>query len=133
MDVEQNPRSFEQLSDQSLEAMDEVLDKKGSMKNADDFKRISVEAGIPELIPQWNAAFRRLGASTSEAQYKYASTIQSKMNELAKLRKSLVTEGGRRRRKYTRRYCKKTPCRRMGFTQKASCRPYKNCYKPTRS
>ena len=25
-------------------------------------------------------------------------------------------------------YCKKTPCRRMGFTQKASCRPYKNCY-----
>lgn len=36
-------------------------------------------------------------------------------------------------RKYTRRYCKKTPCRRMGFTQKASCRPYKNCYKSTGS
>ena len=29
----------------------------------------------------------------------------------------------------SRKYCKKTPCRRMGFTQKASCRPYKNCYK----
>lgn len=28
----------------------------------------------------------------------------------------------------SRKYCKKTPCRRMGFTQKASCRPYKNCY-----
>jgi len=26
-------------------------------------------------------------------------------------------------------YCKKTPCKKMGFTQKASCRPYKNCYK----
>ena len=25
-------------------------------------------------------------------------------------------------------YCKKTPCKKMGFTQKASCRPYKNCY-----
>ena len=31
-------------------------------------------------------------------------------------------------RKMTRRYCKKTPCKRMGFTQRASCRPWKNCY-----
>jgi len=40
--------------------------------------------------------------------------------------------GGTRRfkkkRLMSRKYCKKTPCRRMGFTQKASCRPYKNCY-----
>jgi hypothetical protein len=40
--------------------------------------------------------------------------------------------GGRRKTKKKRlmskAYCKKTPCRRMGFTQKASCRPYKNCY-----
>lgn len=32
-------------------------------------------------------------------------------------------------RKYSKSYCKKTPCDKMGFTQKASCRPYKNCYK----
>ena len=44
------------------------------------------------------------------------------------------TNGGRTRRRFkkkrlmSRAYCKKTPCRRMGFTQKASCRPYKNCY-----
>jgi hypothetical protein len=38
------------------------------------------------------------------------------------------TGGKRRTRKMTRRYCKKTPCRKMGFSQKASCRPYKNCY-----
>lgn len=31
-------------------------------------------------------------------------------------------------RKYSKSYCKTTPCNRMGFTQKASCRPYKNCY-----
>jgi len=43
--------------------------------------------------------------------------------------------GGRRTRRYkrprkmTRKYCKKTSCRKMGFTQKASCRPWKNCYK----
>lgn len=45
--------------------------------------------------------------------------------------------GGRRRaktrrwkmpRKMSRAYCRKTPCRRMGFTQRASCRPYKNCF-----
>ena len=34
--------------------------------------------------------------------------------------------GGRR---MTRKYCKKTACKKMGFTQKASCRPWKNCYK----
>lgn len=38
-------------------------------------------------------------------------------------------KSGGRKRKMTRRYCKKTPCRKMGFTQKASCRPYKNCYR----
>lgn len=31
-------------------------------------------------------------------------------------------------RKMTRKYCRKTACRKMGFTQKASCRPWKNCY-----
>jgi hypothetical protein len=46
------------------------------------------------------------------------------------------TKGGRKTRRrfkkhrlMSRKYCKKTPCRRMGFTQKASCRPYKNCYR----
>jgi ankyrin repeat protein len=38
----------------------------------------------------------------------------------------LQTIGGRR---FTRKYCKKTACKTMGFTQKASCRPYKNCYR----
>lgn len=32
-------------------------------------------------------------------------------------------------RKYSQSYCESTPCKKMGFTQKASCRPYKNCYK----
>jgi len=34
----------------------------------------------------------------------------------------------KKKRLMSKTYCKKTPCRRMGFTQKASCRPYKNCY-----
>lgn len=32
-------------------------------------------------------------------------------------------------RKYSKSYCQSTSCENMGFTQKASCRPYKNCYK----
>jgi len=31
-------------------------------------------------------------------------------------------------RKMSRKYCKKTPCKKMGFTQRSSCRPYKNCF-----
>ena len=34
----------------------------------------------------------------------------------------------KKKRLMSRKYCKKTPCGKMGFTQKASCRPYKNCY-----
>lgn len=51
---------------------------------------------------------------------------------VAKLDTTLpVQTAGRRRktRKMSKKYCKKTTCRRMGFSQKASCRPYKNCYK----
>jgi len=36
-------------------------------------------------------------------------------------------KGGKRR--FTRKQCKKFSCKKMGFSQKASCRPYKNCYR----
>jgi hypothetical protein len=32
-------------------------------------------------------------------------------------------------RRFSRSKCLQTSCNKMGFTQKASCRPYKNCYK----
>lgn len=38
-------------------------------------------------------------------------------------------EGRKGGRRFTRKQCKKFTCKKMGFTQKASCRPYKNCYK----
>ena len=58
--------------------------------------------------------------------------------ELGKLRGlAAAAAGGKRHRtrrykmprKMSRKYCKKTPCTKMGFTQRASCRPWKNCYK----
>jgi hypothetical protein len=32
-------------------------------------------------------------------------------------------------RKFSKTHCSKKSCNKMGFTEKASCRPYKNCYK----
>jgi hypothetical protein len=45
------------------------------------------------------------------------------------LQQQEVSEGFKKPRKMSQSYCKKTPCSSMGFSQKASCRPYKNCYK----
>lgn len=36
-------------------------------------------------------------------------------------------------RKWSEEYCKKKDCEDMGFSEKASCRPYKNCYKKASS
>jgi hypothetical protein len=44
-------------------------------------------------------------------------------------RKSVRRKSFKSPRKWSQSYCKKTPCKKMGFSQKASCRPYKNCYR----
>jgi hypothetical protein len=31
-------------------------------------------------------------------------------------------------RRFSKTHCMKKTCKQMGFTEKASCRPYKNCY-----
>jgi hypothetical protein len=40
-----------------------------------------------------------------------------------------ISEGFFKPRKYSKKYCESTSCGKMGFSQRASCRPYKNCYK----
>ena len=57
--------------------------------------------------------------------------------DFKKISKEIINEnpgGGRRktRRLMSRKYCKKTPCKKMGFTQRASCRPWKNCYRKSK-
>jgi hypothetical protein len=63
----------------------------------------------------------------------FKSNIEQAIKKLTPVEEN--PSGGRRKtrrfkkkRLMSKAYCKKTPCRRMGFTQKASCRPYKNCY-----
>ena len=45
------------------------------------------------------------------------------------IKEYLLEKEYKKPRKMSKSYCEKTPCNKMGFTQKASCRPYKNCYK----
>jgi hypothetical protein len=54
------------------------------------------------------------------------TTVEELSDELEN--KGEVKEGFKKPRKWSESYCKKTPCKNMGFSQKASCRPYKNCY-----
>jgi hypothetical protein len=60
----------------------------------------------------------------------FESAIQKAQDQLEQSKAyTLYTRGGRR---MSKKYCKKTTCRKMGFSQKASCRPYKNCYSTRR-
>jgi hypothetical protein len=51
---------------------------------------------------------------------------QSNDKGTRKMSKSCNDKGTR---KMSKSYCEKTLCKDMGFSQKASCKPYKNCYK----
>jgi hypothetical protein len=69
----------------------------------------------------------------SEIRKKLDDAIEKIENSYDKPRRpSLAGKRTRRKfkmpRKMSKKYCKKTPCRRMGFTQRSSCRPYKNCF-----
>ena len=66
----------------------------------------------------------------------FLKMLYSTVKQLAKEVKELESDGEideskkfKKPRKWGQSYCKKTPCDSMGFSQKASCRPYKNCYK----
>jgi hypothetical protein len=48
---------------------------------------------------------------------------------LAKFKELGIAPKKKAGRRFTRKQCKKFKCAKMGFTQKASCRPYKNCYR----
>jgi hypothetical protein len=55
------------------------------------------------------------------------SMIQKAEEELLDANKFTVYQPGGKR-KMSRKYCRRTTCKKMGFSQKASCRPYKNCF-----
>lgn len=94
-------------------------------------------ANIHPKLEAWNDRYDTFLGTPDERKVKpYADFLQqiyrlALEHQDALYRQSPGAAGGKRwkmPRKMTRRYCKKTSCRKMGFTQKASCRPWKNCY-----
>jgi len=108
-----------------------------------DLAHVSVTGSDLELIARENNDMDKVSAKARGEQL--VTEIKSKVPEITELSlfdtdsskdvARLNAEGGRKTRKFrksrkmSKKYCKKTPCRRMGFTQRASCRPYKNCYR----
>jgi hypothetical protein len=64
---------------------------------------------------RWNSFLKML--------YNVGQEIKSDLSQIE------MSEEFKKPRKMGKSYCEKTPCKDMGFSQKASCRPYKNCYK----
>ena len=58
-----------------------------------------------------------------------ALKLKSEFEDLAS---KIVYENPSGGRLMSRKYCKKTACKKMGFTQRASCRPWKNCYRKSK-
>jgi hypothetical protein len=54
----------------------------------------------------------------------YLDKIAELELRLAKLEKEFSKP-----RKWDKKHCMSKTCDEMGFSEKASCRPYKNCYK----
>jgi hypothetical protein len=135
---------FETQSRELIEAAKKMLEKKESFRSPADFMAAKRDANFAPLHKKWQATYDAKKDSLTDDEHATALQVRDILVELVKILESLSppppptnANGGRRRktarRKYSRRYCKKTPCRRMGFTQRASCRPYKNCYRSTRS
>lgn len=103
------------------------------------YKDAEICKALPYLIEQNRerivATYTRFPPKTDKDREEYEALLQGFQVQLDKLKDYEVykpSSGGKTRRwkktrKYSRNYCKKTPCRKMGFTQRASCRPYKKC------
>ena len=110
----------------TIKNLDKNLSKLGKVKLETVNK---IESAINEIV------------EITETDDRYAKFKKQALDLKAKFEKlssEIVYEnpsGGRRntrrfkkKRLMSKAYCKKTACKKMGFTQKASCRPYKNCY-----
>lgn len=64
-------------------------------------------------------------------QFIFRKQTSVKKKRFSKRKSSLkkLSGGFKFPRKWSKSYCKKTSCKKMGFSQRSSCRPYKNCYK----
>lgn len=94
------------------------------------------EAREVEELVEFKRAEVRFAAEDAKALEARLADLHARLDALKdkEAKKKTSTRGGAYRfpRRMSRSYCRRTTCRRMGFTQRASCRPYKNCYRGTR-
>ena len=104
------------MTDADISMLDNTLPKLGKVKM--------------ETVLKVDTAINSLLEATKD------SPLNSKVMDLkAKfeaLSSQIVYDNPSGGRLMTRKYCKKTPCKKMGFTQRASCRPWKNCYRKSK-
>jgi hypothetical protein len=103
-----------------------------SMKLAERIKRMKLN--VQSARKETARKLRKSHSKTVKSQWKKGISQWKK-------RKSQWKRGGQRietqkhnkiymfPRRFSKTYCKKRACNKMGFTEKASCRPYKNCYR----
>lgn len=120
--------SFQTSSSALVAKLEEVLT---SQSLADVFGKLGA---IKSAQAEWTMQFLAFRANPPEEVVAAAGPVKEKLKAIAEKIKSFSSAsaaGGKRwkmPRKMSRAYCKKTPCRTMGFTQRSSCRPYKNCF-----
>ncbi len=111
--VEKNIRIFKGVNEYAKEFLTKTTESLARLEEGKD--KELVKAGQRKIV---EALLKKDGLTPEN---------KSALNKaLASVFVAAPAAGGR---KMTRKYCKKTPCKKMGFTQKASCRPYKNCYR----
>jgi hypothetical protein len=121
----------------SLKSVLEFFGKSGQVDKIgrDVFYNISSENPEQEDYPFAIQTLALLRQFNPKRWKEFLKMLYSTVAELVKEIKEMKSEGEideskkfKKPRKWGPSYCKKTPCGSMGFSQKASCRPYKNCY-----
>lgn len=117
-------------------SLDTILDYFGRAGVADDIAKdvlylISSESEEDSSFPH---SIQTLALVKKHNPSKWNVFLKMLYNTVQDLKKEFdkepeLVETTKKKRKYSQTYCEKTPCHKMGFSQKASCRPYKNCYR----
>jgi len=110
----------------NIKSLDKNLSKLGNVKMQ---TVINIDSAIKEIvdITEKDPRYTELKPQALDLKEKFEKIASEIVYENPSGGRS-KTRRFRKKRLMSKAYCKKTPCRRMGFTQKASCRPYKNCY-----
>lgn len=128
---------YQKVEDEDIiKSMDSMIDFFGKSGELDPmgqkvlYSISSEEEQGPDNYPYVLKVARLLKKNAPERWNTFLKMLYNVGEEIkSELSQSEMSEEYKKPRKMSKSYCEKTPCKSMGFSQKASCRPYKNCYK----